>query len=331
MTPAVTWRSAARRPSVGPALKIAAVTGALFVATAVFVPRALGGTALDATFPAVAVLALAAVGETLVIQQRGIDLSVPGTIALSAYLVAALPVRDGMPLPVAVLVVALVAVVVGLVNGALVTIGRITPLVATLAVGALLQGVLLTVSNATAATVTESLAGFGSATVAGASDLLWVSVGITVVIAACMRGTVAGRRFVGVGASPAAGRAAGIVVNWYVVGSYVLGSLCYAGAGVLLVSYLGTTSASMGDSYELAVIAAVIIGGTPLTGGRGSVVATWIAALLLAELDQVVATLGAPSSTQLLIQSGVIAAAAALGRLRIGPWLGQQRALKGAS
>ena len=320
-----------RRFVGGPATKIAFVTGLLFVFTAIFVPRALGSTALAAMLPAAAVLALASVGETLVIQQRGLDLSVPGNIAMSAYLAAALPVQDKMSLPAALLVVALVAIMVGLVNGALVTMAGITPLVATLAVGALLQGALLAVSNANAATVTKGLATFGSGTVGGVSIMLWISIVVTVAIGACVRGTAVGRRFVGVGASPAAGRVAGFVVGRYVVASYVLGALCYAGAGVLLVSYVGTTSTSMGASYELAVIAAVIIGGTPLVGGRGSVVATWIAAMLLAELDQLVATLGAPSATQLLIQSGVIAAAAALGRFRFGTVMGRRSTLKGAS
>ena len=324
-----TWREAIKRRLAGPATKIAVITVLLFVVTAVFVPRALSSTALAATFPAVAVLALAAVGETLVIQQRGLDLSVPGNIAMSAYLVAVLPSQDKMGLPEALAVVALFAITVGVLNGILVAKAGITPLVATLAVGGLLQGAVLAVSNATAASVTPGLARFGSGTIAGVSVMLWISAAVTVIVGLFIGNSSVGRRFVGVGASPAAGRAAGLVVNRYVIASYVAGSLCYAGAGILLVSYLGTSSSSMGDTYELAVIAAVIIGGTPLVGGRGSVAATWIAAMLLAELDQVVATLGAPSSTQLLIQSVVIAVAAALGRMRIGQRVRRPKALTG--
>lgn len=313
----------------GSLIKIIIVTGILYGITAVIVPNALRSSALAATFPIAAVLGLASVGETLVIQQRGLDLSVPGTMALSAYLAASLP-SDHFSTIGALFIVALVAGVIGCVNGALVTVGRITPLVATLAVGGLLEGVLLTVSGTAPANATGTLARLGSYKLGGVTELLWISIAITLIVGAWVRGTTFGRRFVGVGASPAAGRVAGLVVNRYVVLSYVVGSLCYAGAGVLLVSYVGTTSTSMGNPYELAVIAAVIIGGTPLEGGRGSVVATWVAALLLAELDQIVVTLGAPNSTQLLIQSLVIAAAASLARLRIGRLSGWRRIPKGA-
>lgn len=162
------------------------------------------------------------------------------------------------------------------------------------------------------ASVAGGVASFGSATIGGISLMLWLTLVLAVLVAIAISTTSLGRRFVATGAAPNAARISGLVPDRYEIGSYVAGALCYGLAGCLLVSYVGTSSTTLGNPYELSVIAVVIIGGTPLYGGKGSVVATWFASLLLAELDQIVLTLGAPSSSQLLIQSIIIAGAAAL-------------------
>jgi ribose transport system permease protein len=94
-------------------------------------------------------------------------------------------------------------------------------------------------------------------------------------------------------------------------------AVCYALAGILLAGHVQTAVPDAGNSYLLPVIAAVVVGGTPFTGGRGSVVATAVAAVFLTQLLQVVLALGAPSSTQLIVQSIAIAAATGL---RYLPW-----------
>ena len=137
------------------------------------------------------------------------------------------------------------------------------------------------------------------------------------VVAAVMRWTVAGRRFVAVGASPVAARAAGIRVRNYQVATYVLASLAYGGAGILLAGFLRTPNIDAGNSYLLPTIAAVVLGGTSLAGGTGSVVATAMGALFLTQLEQVVLGLGAAESTKLIIQGSIIALGMAL---RTIPW-----------
>jgi ribose transport system permease protein len=91
----------------------------------------------------------------------------------------------------------------------------------------------------------------------------------------------------------------------------VLGSLCFGFAAVLLIGYLGSATVRIGDDYLFPTIAAVVVGGTSFAGGRGSVIASAVAALFLTQLVQVLLTLGAPSSTQYLAQAVAIALAAA--------------------
>jgi ribose transport system permease protein len=133
---------------------------------------------------------------------------------------------------------------------------------------------------------------------------------------------------VAVGASPPAAHAAGIRVRDYQVATYVVASLCYGAAGILLAGFLRTPNIDAGNSYLLPTIAAVVLGGTSLAGGQGSVVATAIGALFLTQLEQVVLGLGADESYKLIIQGSIIA----LGMmLRVIPWRQVGRTIAGLS
>jgi ribose transport system permease protein len=129
--------------------------------------------------------------------------------------------------------------------------------------------------------------------------------------------TSAGRRFVAIGTSAAAARAAGMPVRAYQVATYSAAAVCYGLAGVLAAGYLQTPGLSAGNNYLLPSIAAVVLGGTALAGGGSSVLATAIGALFLTQLQQVVFGAGAPASLQLLIQSIAIGLGMAL---RTVPW-----------
>ena len=133
-----------------------------------------------------------------------------------------------------------------------------------------------------------------------------------VAVALVIRTTVVGRRFVAVGASPAAAHVAGVRVKAYRCSTYVLASLTYGAAGILVAGFLGTPGIGAGNDYLLPTIAAVVLGGTSLAGGTGSVVATAIGALFLTQLEQVVLGMGAPDSVQLIIQGSIIALGMAL-------------------
>jgi ribose transport system permease protein len=290
----------------------------MFAISPALASNSLTSSALLSMLPLAALLAIAAVGQTLVIQQRGLDLSVPGMILLSSIIVTQHAAGSNGRLPVALLLVALACVASGLLSGIAITQFGITPLIATLGVNALLTGVVYQLTNGQGTGISPpGLASFAIHKTAGIPNTALVAAIFVVVLATLIRVTVPGRRFVAVGASAAAARTGGIRVSAYIIGTYVLASLCYGAAGVLITGYTQTPGIGAGQYYLLPTIAAVVLGGTSLAGGNGSVVATAVGAVFLTQLDQVVTANGAAQSVQFIIQGAIIA----LGMLlRNVPW-----------
>ncbi len=293
-------------------------TALLFAVSPLLASGSVSQSALLSTLPFAAILAIAAIGQTLVIQQRGLDLSVPGMITLTTIIVTKFPSGSDGRLWGAVGLILLACVASGLVSGIAITWLGVTPLVATLGVNALLTGVVLQItSGASTASAPPGLARFALAKTAGIPHTVIITVIAVVLVALVIRTTVLGRRFISVGASPAAAYAAGIRVRTVELSTYVLASLAYGGAGILIAGFLGTPGIGAGNDYLLPTIAAVVLGGTSLAGGRGSVVATAVGALFLTQLDDVVLGMGAPPSVQLVIQGSIIALGMAI---RNVPW-----------
>jgi ribose transport system permease protein len=302
----------------GPYVAIWPATALLFALSPMVATGSVGISALRSTLPFAAILAIVGIGQTLVIQQRGLDLSVPGVISLSAILVTKMPAGSDSRLWTAIIVVVLASAAAGLVSGLAITILGITPLVATLGVNALLLGTILQVtSGSSTAYAAPALASFAFGRVLGVSYLLLIAIVLVALVSFVVRRTTAGRRFVAIGTSASAARAAGMQVRRYQVATYSIAAVCYGMAGVLVAGFLQTPGLSAGDNYLLPSIAAVVLGGTSLIGGSGSVIATAVGALFLTQLQQVVFGAGAPTSVQLLIQSAAIGLGMAL---RTIPW-----------
>ncbi|HEY1509280.1 MAG TPA: ABC transporter permease [Solirubrobacteraceae bacterium] len=283
-------------------------TALLFAISPLLASGSVSHSALLSTLPFAAILAIAAIGQTLVVQQRGLDFSVAGMITLSTIIVTKYPHGHDGRLPAAIGLIALACIASGLISGIAITRFSVTPLVATLGVNALLTGVVLQITSGSAtAAAPGGLARFALDKTLGIPDTVIVAIVVIAIVAAAVRVTVVGRRFVLVGANPAAAHAAGIRVNRYVLSTYVLASLVYGGAGILIAGFLGTPGISAGNDYLLPTIAAVVLGGTSLAGGIGSVVATAGGALFLTQLEQVVLGSGAGISGQYIIQGTIIA------------------------
>ncbi|GKY87067.1 ABC transporter permease [Sinisalibacter aestuarii] len=274
----------------------------LFVVCAIVAPGVIKPGAINTMLPFAAILAITAVGMTIVIQQRGLDMSLPGTMTLSGLLFAKIGFLTDSTL-LAVPATLLIAVVIGSVNGLLVARVNITPIVTTLATNAILLGAVRTISGGSYMTAPEELAAFSHSRVAGIPTTVILAVLFIIVVSLVTKRSVAGRRFVAVGANPAAATAAGIPILRYQVATYAVAALCYAVAGMLFTGYIGTASHIAGNDYLLPAIAAVVVGGTPFSGGRGSVIASGIAALFMTLLGQMVLALGADTSVQLLVQA----------------------------
>ncbi len=277
-----------------------------FVAPGVVLPRA-----LSSMLPFAAILAITAAGMTIVIQQRGLDMSLPGIMTISGLLFAQIGFSTGSTL-LAVPLTLIIAIVFGIVNGFLIAKVNITPIVATLATNAILMGGVRAVSGGTPMTAPAELAEFSHSKLLGVPMTLVLALLFIIVISIATKSTTSGRRFVAVGANPAAATAAGIPILRYQIATYAIAALCFAVAGMLFTGFIGSASQTAGVDYLLPAIAAVVVGGTPFTGGRGSVIASGVAALFMAQLSQMVLALGAGTPVQLLVQALVIVIAVAV-------------------
>jgi len=289
---------------------IALATALLFVGGWLVQPESLSPAALSGMFPFAAILALVALGQTLVIQQGGIDLSVAGAVSLSGVIVSyyssSQPGMGGSGLPAAIAFTVGAALLAGLVNGLLVSRARVAPIVVTLGMNSVLYGVDVSISGGTPVQVPESLSYFVDYKIFGVTSLVYIAIGMTVLVSFLVKKTVFGRRFEAVGASARAARAAGVVAGRYQLAAYAGATVLYSMAGIFLAGLMQLPSAFQGDSYLMPSIAAVVLGGTSLFGGAGNLAATVIAALFLTQLQQLVLTTGSSVGVQFLFQGGAI-------------------------
>jgi ribose transport system permease protein len=141
---------------------------------------------------------------------------------------------------------------------------------------------------------------------------VYIAVATTAVVTAVVKLTPAGRRFEGVGANETAALTAGLRVKRHRSSAYVWAQLLYCLAAVLHAGIVNQPTAYEGNNYLLPTVAAVVLGGTSLLGGRGNLVATAVAALFLSQLDQFVLALGVTYATRTLVQAGALAVGVAL-------------------
>lgn len=286
----------------------------LVLVSGVVTPGIIRLASIASMLPFAAILAITAVGQTIVIQQRGLDMSLPGMVTISGLLLALFSSTLGSVL-LAVLATLAVAACIGTINGVLVSRLNITAIVATLATNAIILGAIQTISGGSPMSVPAWLATFSHFSVFSIPSTVILAFIFIAVVSVITKRTLGGRRFVAVGANPAAASAAGIPVLAYQIGTYTVAAICYSVAGMLFAGFIGSASQTAGNDYLLPSIAAVVVGGTPFSGGRGSVVATGVAAIFLTLLDQMVLALGAPSAIQLLVQAAAIVVAVSIRHL----------------
>ena len=287
-------------------------TAALFVASLVFAPSSVTRGTLLTMLPFASALAIASLGQTLVVMQGGIDLSVAGGLSLYVVILTKYPAGDNSELLPAIGIAFLAAIVAGWINGFLVGQMRLNPIVATLGTNALLFGAVLWYSAGIPTTTTARLARIGGGTWLGVPAPVYFAVAATILVTAVVKLTAPGRRFEAVGANERAARTAGIRAKWHIAGAYVWAQLLYCLAALMHAGIVNQPTAYEGNNYLLPTVAAVVLGGTSLLGGRGNLVATSIAALFLSQLDQFVLALGVTYATRQLVQAGALAVGVAL-------------------
>jgi ribose transport system permease protein len=282
--------------------------GALALVAAFIAPEVLQNTSWAFVLPSMTVLAIAALGQMLVIMHAGIDLSTPGVMFLGGYLIVGVGEGANDRLAFAILACIGLGVAVGLVNGILVGILQLNPLIVTLAVGQIVFAEGLRYSNGLAETeVPSQLSSFAQNRPIGIVSLVfWVGAAITLGVALLLRYTAAGRRFQAVGANPRAAWMAGVHVRAHVILAYTAAATLYAVAAVLLAGVRISVDPSFGSAYLLAPIAAVVIAGASLSGGLASATSTWVAALALTLLNQMLLILGLAIGWQFIVFGAAI-------------------------
>jgi ribose transport system permease protein len=280
----------------------------LIVVAAVWVPNALSSVAISQVAPVGAVLAIASLGQMLVVMTAGIDLSTPATLTLAMVIMTGVGMQSDDRIGLAVVVALGVAALIGLVNGILIGGFKLNALIVTLAVGQVVIGIINRYGR-TFPVQSQAPAGWIEWTTArtlGLSNVFWVGLGVTVLLALGFRYTTIGRRFQVVGANPVAAHVVGIRVNLNQILVYVVAALFYAAAGLALAGLLRTPGVAVNNQYLLGPIAAVVIGGASLTGGLASAGSTFVAAIFLTGLNQMMRSMGLGTALQFVVFGLVI-------------------------
>ncbi|MFI6317478.1 ABC transporter permease [Nonomuraea sp. NPDC050556] len=268
----------------------------------------------------ISVLALAStigvitVGATFVIIGGGIDLSVGAVMALASVWATTVATQEFGPVVMAVCAI-LVGTGAGLVNGLLIAYGKIVPFIATLAMLVAARGLAQRLSDRRTQLVTgdnTALVDLSTTHILGVPLLVFLFAAIVAAGWVLLNRTTFGRRTYAVGGSPEAARLAGINVRRHRALLYALSGFCCGVAAVIIMARTTTGSSTHGDLYELDAIAAVIIGGTLLSGGRGTLMGSILGLVILTVITNLFILNGLDTSAQLIAKGLIIVAAVLL-------------------
>jgi rhamnose transport system permease protein len=265
------------------------------------------------------IFALLALGETMVIVSRNVDLSIGSVVGLSAYVSANLfGTVHGIPIVVVFLVGLGIGLAVGVANGLMVAIGRVPSLVVTLATLYIVRGLDILIvggNEVVAQTLPNAFIQIPRAGVYGIPYLAIVIAAVIGVGAYYLRSYRSGRELYAIGSNPEAARLAGIAVGRRVFTAFAVSGAIAGVAGVLWAAQYQTVDSNAGTGYELTVIASVVVGGVAIFGGSGSAVGAAIGALLLQTINSALYVLGISPFWDQAIAGALLLAAITLDRI----------------
>jgi rhamnose transport system permease protein len=310
----------------------------LVVATSIANPRFLSAQNVKDLLLGSTILAILAIGQTIVVITRNVDLSVGSILGLSAFATGSLFVAaPGLPIPVAILIGAALGAVLGAVNGALIAGARVPALVVTLGTLYVFRGLDYTWATGRQINAADMPAAFlrmGTETILGVPILTMFAVAVLLVAGYHLRSYRIGRELYAIGSNPPAAHLAGIPVGRRVFVAFVISGALAGLAGVLHAARFGTLDANAGLGIELSVVAAVVVGGVAIFGGSGSVYGAATGAVLLTAIDSALPVLGINPFWQRATVGALILAAIGLDRalsVRLGQRLREGRGSLGGS
>jgi rhamnose transport system permease protein len=242
------------------------------------------------------VYALLALGETMVVISRNVDLSIGSVLGLSAYVSAGLfGPHPGIPVPVVFLVGLGIGLACGMANGLMVALGRVPSLVVTLATLYIIRGIDILIVGGNEVTAQSLPNSFANIPRAGLLGVPYLAIAVAVVIgigAYYLRSFRSGRELYAIGSNPEAARLAGIPTGRRIFTAFTVSGGIAGVAGVLWAAQYQTVDSTAGTGYELTVISAVVVGGVAIFGGSGSAVGAAVGALLLSSITSALNVLG---------------------------------------
>lgn len=313
------------RPSFSHLAQLGPVVALVLLAAffAVSAPNFTSGANLTNVLQQVSITAIAAVGATVVILVAGIDLSVGSVVALTGS-IAALYLQHailstGASAAVAVLLSLVVGTACGFLNGVLITICKVPAFIATLATLTALRGIALLVTNSYPISINNT-----AFTQIGVGKVGPVPIPVIIMAVTFAVGYVIlhrlkiGRRIYAVGGNREAARLSGIRVSRVLLFAFTFAGLCAGVASVILTAKLSSGQPAGAVGFELDVIAAVVVGGTSLFGGRGRLAGTFLGALVIAVLGNGLTLMNVPFYWQQIVTGAVVVAAVVLDRMTRG-------------
>jgi rhamnose transport system permease protein len=301
-------------------------------ATTIDNPRFLSATSIQNLLSGAAIIALLAIGETIVIITRNVDLSIGSVLGISAYASGVLYVHHPhVPLVLVFLLALGIGAACGVVNGMITTVARVPSLVVTLGTLYIIRGIdgaWAGGNQVNASMLPTSFNKIGYGTIAGVPYLGIIAIVAVAIATYAMRTFRTARDFYAIGSDPDAARLAGIPVASRVFLAFVLSGGIAGLAGAVWLSYYGSVDAIAGAGYEFQVIAAVVVGGVAIFGGSGTVLGAALGAVLLNTINSALVVVNVSSFWSQALAGGLLVGAIAFDRLvavRVAPVLRTRR------
>ena len=253
-------------------------------------------------------MGIAAIGQNLTILTGGIDLSIANTITFANVIAAQIMMGRDENMPAAIAAVLAVGIAVGLMNGVGIHWLKIPPFIMTLGVGTVIQGIFLIYTKGApkgnAAPLLKAICGQSLVGIISGIVLIWALMAFIAILV--LKRTPYGRKLYSVGINEQAARFSGIHTGRVIFSVYLISAVIAAISGFFLVGYTGTSFLDVGTSYNTKTIAAVIIGGTAITGGKGGYVGTIAGAVIMTILEDFLTIISIPEAGRQIMQGVII-------------------------
>ncbi|MFS9164426.1 ABC transporter permease subunit [Streptococcus mitis] len=264
--------------------------------------------------------ALIAFGMTFVILTGGIDLSVGSILALSSALTAGL-LGSGMPVTLAILISLILGCILGMINGLLISYGKLAPFIVTLATMTIFRGATLVYTNGNP--ITKGLSDtflfqfLGQGYIVGIPFPVIIMFIVFIVLYALLHKTAFGKSVYAIGGNEKAAFISGVKLNKVKIIIYSISGIMASISGLIITSRLSSAQPTAGASYEMDAIAAVVLGGTSLSGGKGRILGTLIGALIIGVLNNGLNIIGVSAFWQQVVKGVVILIAVLIDRFKV--------------